>query len=531
MCGIFFYKGKYYFSNNENKKKLLEKYRLLKHRGPDSSMYINYKNELFFGFHRLSIIDIDISGLQPLQNLDCILICNGEIYNYKQLCLKFNIKLNTVSDCEIIIHLYKLIGIEKTLNELDGEFAFVLYDKKTKDIICARDHIGVRGLYYGIKDDEYFFSSELLPLSELCDNIMQFKPGHYMINQKYYKYFNLNPIVEMNLDDIKINLKNLLTNSVIKRLYNCKRKKAFLLSAGLDSLLVTYIAVKESLKLGLIDSPKQIHTFTIGLEGTEIDENSDLFKARKVAKTLGTTHHEFIFTEKDYLLILSQMPFILGTYDITTNRASAFNLLIALKVKECGFSVVFSGELSDEIFCSYRGGLRAKNETEFYKENVKMLLENYDYDLLRGDRTTARASLEARLPFSCKYFIKFAMSIPSKYKMFKKIGDEKKILRDAFKNYVPDEFLYRPKEAFSDAAGSVNRPPYKIIEEFVNKFYNDEDFEIKKSRYLYLKPTTKEMLYYRELFEKHYLNHEQILPHIWRHAFSEENEDPSAWSI
>jgi len=509
MCGILFYQGgllsysefTYYLDN-------------IRYRGPDVQKIETYYNNIF-GFNRLSINGLDEISNQPLMINDVILIANAEIFNWEDL-LKENpdFKYQSNSDCEIIIHMYKKYGMQKTIKSLDGEFAFVLYDKKKEKLFIGRDHLGIRGLFIGENKKELMVCSEMKGIPTIFD-IKQFPPGHYYENGTYIPYYNYNfSTIEYTEDEVYSELNRLLTTAVKKRLMS-DRPISCLLSGGLDSTLVCAIVKK------LYDKP--LNTYSIGLKGA-----TDLKYAQIASDYLGTNHTTIELEEQDFLNAIKETIYVIESYDTTTVRASVGNYLVSKYIKEhSDDTVLFCGDVSDEIFGSYRGFTLAPNDVQFKNENEKMLKNIHYFDVLRSDRSISSASLEARVPFSDKDLVNFVMSLPPQYKMFNKDVMEKMILRKAFDGYLPDELLYRRKEAFSDGVSSVERSWFTIIREYVDTKISDSEFANSLNKYSYNKPYDKESLYYRELFELYYPNKGNIIPYYWKHPFSN-IQDPSA---
>ncbi len=523
MCGIFFL-----ITNNFNK--TVEKdFLKIVHRGPDNSkiQLLNYNNKkLFFGFHRLSINGLDEESNQPINNDGLYLICNGEIFNYKSLIKEYNFEKEYISnsDCEIIVHLYKKIGIEETLKKIDGEFAFVLYDSNIKKIFISRDQIGIRSLFFGQNKDGFIVTSEMKSINSFY-NVKQFNPGYYSIldlesnNIEEYKYFNLSKINENISEEEHIkNIKIIFEEAVDKRLLS-DRSIGCLLSGGLDSSTVCSI-VKN--KIG----KKKLNTYSIGLRGS-----IDLKYAKEMAEYLETNHYSIELSNEEFLDSIEKTIYQIESYDVTTVRASVGNYLVSLFIKEnTDDKVIFCGDVSDEIFGSYKGFYYADNSENFMKENIKML-ENIQYfDVLRSDKTISGAGLEARVPFGDKKFIEYVMSINPDFKRFDENRIEKYLFRKAFENILPKNIAWRSKTAFSDGVGSEGNQWFEILKNYMEEKYTDQEFIDKSSKYIHNKPYDKESLYYREIFEKYYPNKEKLIPYFWKQPFMNMN-DPSAWFL
>jgi asparagine synthase (glutamine-hydrolysing) len=580
MCGIFAYIGQNI--NTLKLNNLIQRSEKIVHRGPDSSNYKVYNDKVFFGFHRLAINGLNPESDQPLESNDknVVLICNGEIFNFKELIKEYNLEneYKTESDCEIIIHLYKLFGIEKTCQLLDGEFAFILYDIKKDIVYTGRDQIGVRSLYYieDIVNDEFYFCSEMKGLIGIETNFKDIRPidpfcarkieekaskqeqqilsvfdknncedynkyiqqfpvasfwsSDYNITTKYFSYiqhfYKYNSYEEGEKKLIE-DIRELFTKSVEKRLLS-DRKLACLLSGGLDSTTVTAIVASYY-------EPYTLNTYSIGLKGSE-----DLFYAKVAAEYLKTNHVSIELSEDEFLGAIEKTIKQIESYDTTTVRASVGNYLVSLFIKEnSDDTVIFCGDVSDELFASYRGFEYASNDMDFYRENIGMLDNIQYFDVLRSDKSIAGAGLEARVPFADINFIKYCMGIDPKYKrFFSKRGNdsesdnkiEKYLFRKAFEHLLPPLLAWRVKTAFSDGVSNKKKPWYQIIKDFMDQKYSDADFEEKKMKYTHNQPYDKESLYYREIYEMNYPNTEYTIPYFWKQPFTKE-ADPSAWVV
>jgi len=508
MCGIFA------LFNSSSIKQFLPYFAEMRHRGPDNTKTREITPKIWFGFHRLCINGLDRESDQPFFLESCSLVCNGEIYNFRELAEKYGFELQTHSDCEIIIHLYRKFGIEKCCTLLDGVFAFALYDNLTETMYVARDPIGIRSLYIGrYLDGSICFASEMKGM--ICDRvddgiIGQFPPGTWSSSEsgfesfnRYY-YYKWYPIIgeKIGIETITKTIKKLLTTAVKKRTMS-DRPVCSLLSGGLDSTLVSYLLSKEY-------EPYTLHTYSIGLEGSP-----DLKFAEIAAREFKTIHHSVVVTEEEFLGAIEKTVRQIESWCITSVRASVGNYLVSLKIQETSDNVVvFCGDLSDEIFGSYRGFMKSPDKDAFFEANVKMLEEVHKYDVLRSDKSISGASLEARVPFADKDLVNYVMSLDPALKMFGKERMEKWILRKAFEGDISDQLLWRSKEAFSDGVSHENRSWYKIIEEHVEKmgFGSEEEW-------------------YRSIFERFYPGKGESIGKHWKHPFHGENEDPSARSL
>ena len=489
-------------------------------RGPDMSRFIKYEGG-YLGFHRLAIMGLHEEGMQPFELDDKYLVCNGEIYGFRPIKeeLKKEYTFISDSDCEILLPMYEKYGVEM-FKKLDAEFALIIYDKKTKEFIAARDPIGIRPLYYGYtKTGKIAFASEPKNLIGFIDKIMPFPPGHYYKDGKFVCYREITAVDKVCYDDIETvcgQIKDKLVKGVEKRL-DADAPLGFLLSGGLDSSLVCAISSK------ILN--KKIKTFAVGMDIDAID----LKYAKQVADYIGSEHKEIIITKEDVINSLEEVIKILGTYDITTIRASMGMYLICKAIHEqTDIRVLLTGEISDELF-GYKYTDFAPNAEEFQKESVKRVHELHMYDVLRADRCISVNSLEARVPFGDLDFVQYVMSIDPEKKM-NKYNMGKYLLRHAFESTkcLPDSILFRDKAAFSDAVGHslVND-----LKEYAEGYYSDKEYEEKIKLYKFNRPFTKESLLYREIFEKYYPGQAEMIVDFWMPNKSWEGcnvNDPSA---
>ena len=519
MCGIFAVLEK----NPLTYSKLKDAGMVSQHRGPDNTshtMNISDNISFFLMFHRLSINGLTPSGNQPMilnRYPNITLMANGEIYNYKQLAEKYNFELTTGSDCEIIIHLYNKLGIDECIKQLDGVFAFVIIDNSRNLFVIGHDPIGIRELYWSTNNNGIYVGSELKNLSNITENIELFPPGTYCIydieNDTYItkKYYNLDFKPLYNNDIMIINtIKEKLFNSVKKRLLS-DREIGCLLSGGIDSSIITLITSQ-------IIGPNKLRTFSIGLDGSP-----DLIAAKKVAKHLGTNHTEVVVTEQELLDAIPDTIKQIETYDITTVRASTPMFLLSKYIKEnTEITVILSGEGADEASGSYLYFHKAPSPLAFQEECLRLIKDVQHFDVLRGDKTTAGASLEIRVPFFDKEFINFYMSI-NPNKKIPRDGYEKYLLRKSYEDELPHEIIWRRKEGFSDGVSSKKKSWYEIINEYVKNKIVDLRFD-----YDYLPPPSDEAAWYRSLFEEYYPGHEKIVPYYWQPKWiNTNNNNPS----
>lgn len=488
-------------------------------RGPDDSRIVDTGDGLL-GFHRLAIMGLHPEGMQPFRLEDSYVVCNGEIYGFEKLKRELSKKYTfcSDSDCEILLPMYKEYGTGM-FKMLDAEFACIIYDGEKKKYIAARDPIGIRPLFYGYdKNRIIMFASEAKNLVGLSDKIMPFPPGHYWEDGNFICYCDIAKVDSVIYDDVDTICKNIhdkLEKGIVKRLV-ADAKVGFLLSGGLDSSLVCAVAAKKS--------DKPIKTFAIGMSEDAID----LKYAKEVADYIKSDHTEIIITKDDVLNSLERVISILGTFDITTIRASMGMYLICKAIHETtDIRVLLTGEISDELF-GYKYTDFAPNAEEFQKEAQKRLRELYAYDVLRADRCISVNSLEARVPFGDLDFVKYVMAVDPAKKM-NVYGKGKYLLRKAFEgDYLPHDILYREKAAFSDAVG---HSMVDYLKEYAEQKYTDEEFKTLSEKYDYAKPFTKESLLYREIFEKYYANQAEMIPDFWMPNKSWEGcdvNDPSA---
>jgi len=519
MCGIWAYLSR---KDNLDVGHLLEQAFKIQHRGPDNSQEMLLNDErLLFCFHRLAINDTTPLGNQPLVLDDTYyLICNGEIYNHRELEAEYGITTKGHSDCEVILHLYKKFGIQKTLQLLSGYFAFALWDNSEKELYIARDPIGVRALYWGFNPvGDLCLCSEMKGIpSEF--SVSQFPAGKYMKastgeTTAYYTY-EYPPITDLSLDEQLVKIRKLFTAAVDKR-FMLERPFGVFLSGGLDSSLVAALVAKNR-------APERIHSFSIGLEGS-----TDLKKARVVAEHINSIHHEVIITYDDMLAAIPKVIEQCETYDTTTVRASTPMYLLSKYIKEnTDIVVIFSGEGSDEASGSYLYFHNAPSDEAFQEECVRLLRDLHFYDCLRCDKATAGNSLEVRVPFLDREFLTEYMRVPVVWKR-PKDGMEKWFIRKAFDGMglLPNEILWRTKEAFSDGVSSQEKSWYQIIQEHVDGLVSDEEFA-QKSVKMTPQPRLKESYYYRTIFDKFYPGRANTIPYYWMPRWTEEQNDPSA---
>ena len=474
-------------------------------RGPDMSKIMDTGSG-WLCFHRLAIMGLTEAGMQPFELDGDMVVCNGELYGFRPLKRQLTEKgyeFKSGSDCEIILPLYREYGLSM-FAKLDAEFAMIIYDHKTDSLIAARDPIGIRPLFYGYLDDGgIVFASEAKNLIGLCKEVCPFPPGHYYADGKFVRYADLTTVTEYCHDDLETvcrTIRNKLIAGVDKRL-DADAPLGFLLSGGLDSSLVCSIAAK---KLG-----KPIRTFAIGMDTDAID----LKYARQTADYLGSEHHEIIINREMVLSSLEEVIRLLGTWDITTIRASMGMYLLCKTIHEqTDVRVLLTGEISDELF-GYKYTDYAPTADAFQQESQKRIRELYMYDVLRADRCISSNSIEARVPFGDLDFVRYVMAIDPEKKL-NRYGKGKYLLRKAFEgDWLPPEILWREKAAFSDAVG---HSMVDDIKEYAESLYTDEEFQMRRANYsAHCMPFTKESLFYREIFEKYYHDQSRTIVGFW----------------
>jgi len=476
-----------------------------KSRGPDDTR-IEKAGKGLLCFHRLAIMGLDASGMQPFSRGNNKVVCNGELYNWRKQ--KENLKQKgysfvSDSDCELLLPLYEEYGLDM-FRYMDAEFAMILYDGEKDCLIAGRDPIGIRPLYYGFfSDGSIAFASEAQNLVGLCAQIRPFPPGHYYDGKRFVRYADLTTVHEYLPDDLETvcrGIRKKLIAGVEKRL-DADAPLGFLLSGGLDSSLVCAIA---SRLLG-----RKIRTFAIGMDLDPID----LKYAQIAADYIGAEHTAYSMTREDVLNALEEVIRMLGTWDITTIRASLGMFLCCKAIHEnTDVRVLLTGEISDELF-GYKYTDFAPSAEAFQQESKKRIDELHMYDVLRADRCISVNSLEARVPFGDLDFVRYVMRIHPELKL-NSYNMGKYLLRHAFEDdhILPDEILWRQKAAFSDAVGHSMVDDLKAYAETV---YTDEAFKAGCAKYDYCPPFTKESLLYRDIFEKYYPGQAAMIVDFW----------------
>jgi len=506
MCGIV---GVFDLKVNhtELRTEVLKMSKKVRHRGPDWSGIFDCEKAIL-AHERLAIVDPQ-SGRQPLKSKDgnLILAVNGEIYNHQEIRKRYknSYEFHTQSDCEVILPLYREKG-PGFLEEMNGIFAFALYDREKDSYLIARDHIGIIPLYTGRdQHGNFYVASELKALEGVCNKIEEFLPGHYLysgdgvIKKWYTRDWIDYSAVENNNTSID-DLRSSLEASVHRQLMS-DVPYGVLLSGGLDSSIISAVAKKFAPKR--IESGDkaeawwpQLHSFAVGLPGSP-----DLAAARKVADHIGTVHHEINFAVEEGLDAIRDVIYHIETYDVTTVRASTPMYLLARVIKSMGVKMVLSGEGADEIFGGYLYFHKAPDPEAFHEETVRKLSKLHLYDCLRANKSLAAWGVEGRVPFLDKEFLDVAMRLNPRDKMISKERIEKWILRKAFEDYLPATVAWRQKEQFSDGVG------YNWIDtlkELASREISDEQLANAKYRFPINPPMSKEEYFYRSIFSEHF---------------------------
>lgn len=489
------------------RKKALEMAKKIRHRGPDWSGIYCGKTAIL-AHERLSIVDPQ-SGRQPLFSPDRkqVLAVNGEIYNHREIRKQYagRYEFQTGSDCEVILALYRDKGID-FLEDLNGIYAFALYDEEKDDFLIARDPIGVIPLYIGRdKDGKVYCASELKALEGFCDEYEPFLPGHYYIGsegkmKRWYKrdWMDYDAVKDNrgNATDIRAAL-----DEAVKRQLMSDVPYGVLLSGGLDSSVISALAKQYASKRIETDSRQdawwpQLHSFAVGLKGAP-----DLAKAREVAEHIGTVHHEINYTIQEGLDAVHDVIYFIETYDVTTVRASTPMYLLARVIKSMGIKMVLSGEGADEVFGGYLYFHKAPNAKAFHEETVRKLSKLHLYDCLRANKSLAAWGVEGRVPFLDKEFLDVAMRLNPELKMCLGKTIEKKIVREAFADLLPESVAWRQKEQFSDGVGYSWIDTLKQI---TAEAVSDEQMAHAAERFPINPPMNKEEYYYRSIFEEYF---------------------------
>jgi asparagine synthase (glutamine-hydrolysing) len=522
IAGIFNIKAQ----TPELRSKALKMAQKIRHRGPDwSGIYVG--GSAILAHERLAIVSPE-SGGQPLYSADGkqILAVNGEIYNHREIRARYagRYDFQTGSDCEVILALYRDKG-PRFLEDLNGIFAFALYDETTDDFLIARDPIGVIPLYIGKdKEGHVYFGSELKALEGFCDEYEPFLPGHYYLGSEgkmkpwYTRDWtdyeavkdNYTPAADRSSErtsqdkkahDAQVSAVHDALEAAVHRQLMSDVPYGVLLSGGLDSSVISAIAKKYASKRIETDNTAdawwpQLHSFAIGLKGAP-----DLLKAREVAQYIGTVHHEIHYTVQEGLDALRDVIYHIETYDVTTVRASTPMYLLARVIKSMGIKMVLSGEGADEVFGGYLYFHKAPTPQAFHQETVRKLSRLHTYDCLRANKSLAAWGVEGRVPFLDKEFLDVAMRINPATKMCLGKVIEKKVVREAFADMLPESVAWRQKEQFSDGVGYNWIDTLRAI---TAAAVSDEQMQHVAERFPINPPQNKEEYYYRTIFEEHF---------------------------
>jgi len=566
MCGIWFYLNRSQsVLTLEILKEYIASFNKIKNRGPDFSItkqiISNDSIQAIVGFHRLAIMDLSTNGNQPFvfesEEDEIIVICNGEIYNHLELIKEHQLEPSSHSDCEVILLMYKKYrDVDKIVNSLNGEFAFVIYHRELKtnkiNLFAATDPISVRPLFIGYKnssesqlngkESDLFFSSEMKGL-ECCDSVERFKPGHiYTLSfqnnstnyiSKYYPYYlfnyNNDTKIDKDLSTIQKEIVKRLSNSVKKRIQS-DRPIGCLLSGGLDSSLVACLLAKH---MKTIDETKLVNFFSIGnADAPDVVNAIIVFNHIKGNLNNNVKHHIFDISFEEALSVIPDVIKTIETYDITTIRASTWQYLLAKKISETtDIKVILNGDGADEVEMGYQYFKNAPTAEEAQKESEKLIKDIHLYDCLRVDRAISHHGLEARVPFLDIEFFDYYMRVPAELKVPVN-GMEKYLIRKAFEIEMPEllnkEVLWRPKEAFSDGISDHKKSWFQIIQERVEEEISDDEYLNSKDKYTHLTPVSKESYYFRKIYESNYENRENVIKYYWLPNWCGDIKEPSA---
>ena len=528
-------------------------------RGPESSCLTTPDLETVFGFHRLAINGLNAAANQPLILDQVVLICNGEIYNYKQLYgMMKDARPTTESDCEVILHLFVRYGIDYTLSVLDGVFAFALLDRRGLDsrLYVARDPYGVRPMYQWIdqKHNRLGFASELKMLSEFArgggGTVAQFPPGYksvfllqHLAQSTWFMEEPASPFAlpaftlplpnfalpaftlptfafasDFALEHVFQGIRDHFFDAVYKRCSTTERPVACLLSGGLDSSAVTAVVCQFRKQHGL----PPVETYSIGMAGSQ-----DLVFARQVADYLGTDHHEVLVTEQDFIDAVPYVVRAIESYDTTTVRASLGNWLLGKYIREHSEAkVIFNGDGSDELMGGYLYMRQAPDALEFDRECRRLLRDIHAFDVLRSDKCISCHGLEPRTPFLDRGWVQFYLSLPATMRFKPQgagSGNEKFLFRSAMQaaKVLPEAVLWRRKEAFSDGVSGTTRSLFQILQESQDQ--RDRPL-LQESQGQHMTPTTLEQSWYRSIFEEAYPGCETVVPYFWMPRYVEAHD-------
>lgn len=551
MCGIYGLLGE--ITESKSPADIFSSFQKLKSRGPDRSLIV-FNRKCFIGFHRLAIIGLDIDGDQPFHlisgNKTYYLVCNGEIYNFRELIDKYDLKVSkTGSDCAVILPLFKLFNYDiKRLNrELIGEYSFAIIefeDERFISLLLNTDPLSIRPLFYAISDDKksFGFSSLLAGLSDIFKEVKRFDqkmilkwiPGQSPVTDSYWhKVINNDTALDFNPSEKDFSEVVHIVETAVKRRLISDRPVGCLLSGGLDSSLVCAIASK----MLSIDYPgKKLHSFSIGMK-----EGTDIVYARKVAEHVNRLytnieHHIIYFTPQEGLDAIDKVIQSIETYDITTIRASVGQFLLGKYISEnTDIKVILNGDGADEAQMGYLYFYNNPGPIEARDDHYRLLDEIHLFDGLRVDRAISCHGLEARVPFLDREFVDYFRSVPTAWKLPTAERMEKYFIRKAFGDVyksnpiLPEEILWRKKEAFSDGVSGKEKSWFQWVQEFLNAKVTDEEFEKeKKNLHPTIIPPTKEAYYYMKKFKEHFGNNWSVIPHYWLPKWSGNIQEPSA---
>lgn len=512
-------------------------------RGPEGAKVKHINDRVVLGFTRLAINGLTVGGMQPMEHDGLHWICNGEIYNWKELAGRHGLDCgDSHSDCSVIGPLWRKFGgnADCFFKSLDGVFSIVLYDERNGLMYVGRDPYGVRPLFYGYSGEGVVFGSEIKSIIDVVEEPMVFVPGSWAVfnsqlgicigGAKYHtvpwlKNNMFSPMHPRGLELAIEAVRDSLTMAVRKRLMT-ERPVAALLSGGIDSSLIAALVQRELRELG----KPALRTFSIGFKGSP-----DLKYARMVSDWIGSDHTEIVTTPDEFFTAIPDVIRDIESYDITSVRASVGNWMVCREIaKRSECKVVFNGDGSDEVFGSYLYFNRAPSEEEFEEESARLLNDIHYFDVLRSDRCISSHGLEARTPFLDKQFVAVARAVATQWRL-KPRGEvaegcnEKWILRMAFEGegLLPDAVLWRRKEAFSDGVSSETKSWYEEIQDRVG----DMSWRSDSERFMHLKPISAESYYYRTLFNNLYAGAEKCIPYFWMPKWSGETSDPSARTL
>lgn len=521
MCGIFAvrFQDKAKVSMNH----LRNWSETIRHRGPDDTTMFE-DDHVLICFHRLRIVDLTPAGDQPFVTDRYVVVCNGEIYNYRELIQSYDLQTseNSTSDCAILIPLIEKLGFVEAIQQLEGVFAIVLYDRQTHEFKVARDRFGVRPLFYAEFPlvNSVGYASEMKPFI-LWPRIVPVMRGDIVEDGKATGSLTIraaptSPI----LCTAQTLIRNVLT-AAVKRQMQGDRPLGCLLSGGLDSSLIAYLLCHH-----LRDTGKpRLKTFSVGMAGS-----TDLQQAAHVALLLGTEHHEVVFTEQEGLAVLEPVIVSLESYDVTTVRASIGMWLLCKYIAEkTDVRIIFSGEGSDEVAQGYLYFHRAPSQTAAHVESLRLLHDLMYFDNLRTDRCTAAHGLEVRVPFLDYKYVYNYLGLPAAWRI-PKDGIEKYWLRSCFAD-IDMFWVWRPKEAFSDGVSSPQRSWHHVLQEYAQSQVTETDMKEAAVKYPHHTPHTPEALLYRQIFEKYFAGHAQVIPYQWLPKWTTAGSEPSARAL